>query len=187
MNVLKLLILFISLVVIHAIYNLINFLRYNHIETLLIGNYTNNVKLNTKAKIHKNEILNYIKNAGVKDKHINAIESLGYNQIASGSVSIFDNILNTRVDIANNVRNLLLEAKGNYWSRFINSANPFYWLKIILYIPKYLLSYLGLDAGSVFVKIFQLIYWAIGIIFTIIITVFTDEIKTLILSFIHFS
>ena len=56
----KLLILFVSLVVIHAIYNLINFLRYSHIENLLIGNYTTDVKLNTKAKVHKNEILNYI-------------------------------------------------------------------------------------------------------------------------------
>lgn len=184
---LKLLILFITLIVIHAIYNLINFLRYNHIETLLVGNYTNNVELNTKAKTCKKEILDYIKNSGVKDKHINIAEPMGFGQLVTGRVSVFNNLLSYRTDVATAVRDLLLEAKGNYWYRFVNSINPFYWLKIILYIPKYLLSYLGLDADSIFIKIFQLIYWAIGIIFTIIITVFTDEIKTLILSFIHFS
>lgn len=183
----KLLIVFVFLVVIHAIYNLINFLRYSHIENLLIGNYTTDVKLNTKAKIHKNEILNYIKNAGVEDTHIGVAEPIGYGKVASSTVSIFSNILSTRADIAYSVRESLLEAKGNYWSRFINSINPFYWLKIILYIPKSIFSYLGLNTDSILIKIFQLIYWLIGIVCTFIITVFPEETKNFIMSFIHFS
>ena len=183
----KLLKLFISLIAIHALYNLINFLRYGYIEKLLLGNYTEDANLNQKAKVHKNTILNYIKYSGVQDKRIPVSQPVGYGQIATGNVSIFNNILNARVDIATNVRDLLLEAKGNYWSRFINSINPFYWLRIVLYIPKYLLSYLGVQADSLLIKIFQLVYWLIGIVCTFAIAVFPEEIKTFILSFINFS
>lgn len=177
----------ILLIILHALYNLINYLRFNHVQNILIGNYTNDAKLKMKAKMHKNTILNYIKYSGVDDKHIPVTEAVGYGQIASGNVSVFQNILNPRQDIALTVMDLLLEAKGNYWSKFINSINPFYWLRIILYIPKYLLSFLGINSDSLLIKIFQLVYWFLCITFTILTTVFTDEVKIFITSFIHFS
>ncbi len=181
---LKIVILFIIVIVIHALYNLINFLRYSHIEKILLGNYTNDVNLKIKAKSNKNTILNYIKYSGVKDKKIPVSQALGYGQVASSCISIFDNLLNNRSDIALQVNDMLLEAKGNYWSKFINSFNPFYWIRIILYIPQYILSYIGLNADSVIVKIFQLVYWAIGIICTFAFAIFPEEIKNLIMSLI---
>lgn len=180
----KILILFMIVIVIHALYNLINFFRYPHIEQLLLGNYTDDVNLKIKAKTNINSILNYIKYSGVKDKKIPISQALGYGQVATSCVSIFENLLNNRSDIAFQVNNMLLEAKGNYWSKFINSFNPFYWLRIVLYIPQYILSYLGVNADSVIVKIFQLIYWAIGIICTFAFSIFPEEIKNLIMSFI---
>ncbi|MCI8700023.1 MAG: hypothetical protein HFJ47_01615 [Clostridia bacterium] len=183
-NLLK---IFIAIFVVHVLYNLINYLRFNHIETLLIGNYTDNTDLKIKAKTHKNEIVNYIKNSGIKDKYIPYAQPIGFGQISSGTVSVLENILNPSQDIALTVADMLLEAKGNYWSRFKNSFNPFYWLKIIVFIPKYLFSYLGMSSNNILIKIIQLIYWAIGISFTVLISVFPDEVKTFILSFINFS
>lgn len=180
----KLLTIFIFVVLIHAIYNLINFLRYNYVEQLLIGNYTDDAKLRIKAKTHVNTILNYIKYSGISDRKIPVSQALGYGQIATGCISIFENLLNNRSDVAIHVSNLLLEAKGNYWSRFINSFNPFYWIRIVLYIPKYLLSYLGVKADSIIIKVFQLIYWLIGIICTFAFAIFPEEIKAFIMSFI---
>lgn len=180
----KLLIIFIFFVLIHAIYNLINFLRYNYVEQLLIGNYTDDTKLRIKAKTHVNTILNYIKYSGISDRKIPVSQAIGYGQIATGCISIFNNLLNNRSDIATHVANILLEAKGNYWSRFINSFNPFYWIRIILYIPKYMLSYLGVKADSIIIKVFQLVYWIIGIICTFTFAIFPEEIKAFIISFI---
>lgn len=179
MNLLK---LFILVIIVHAIYNLINFFRFNYVEQLLIGNYTDDSELRIKAKTHVNTILNYIKYSGISDKKIPISQALGYGQIATTCISIFDNILNNRSDIATHVTDLLLEAKGNYWSRFINSFNPFYWIRIILYIPKHLLSYLGVKADSIIIKVFQLIYWLIGVICTFAFTIFPDEIKAFIMS-----
>jgi hypothetical protein len=130
----------------------------------------------------KTQILSYIKNAGVKDRHIPVTQAVGYGHIASSTVSVLDNILNNRKDVASMAMECLLEAKGNYWFRFINSFNPFYWLKIILFIPKYTLSYLGLKEESVVIKIFQIIYWLACAICTFALAIFPEEIKKFIFS-----
>lgn len=173
------------IIFLHAIYNLINYLRYPIIEGNLLDTYSSDSSKQINAAIHKTQILNYIKYAGVKDRQIPITQPLGYGQIASSSVSVFSNILNPRQDIATNAMSSLLEAKGNYWSRFINSFNPFYWIRIIIFIPKYLFSYLGLKEESIFIKIFQLIYWLVAAICTFLITVFPEEVKTFILSILN--
>lgn len=73
-----------------------------------------------KSISSKNTILNYMKYANVSDKYIPFSQTIGYGQIATGKVSVFENITNNHHDIVTSVYDLLLEAKGNYWSRFIN-------------------------------------------------------------------
>lgn len=176
---------FILVIFLHAIYNLINYFRYPIIEKNLLDTYSTDSSEQINAAMHKTQILSYIRYAGVKDRQIPITQSLGYGQIASSNVSVFNNILNPRQDIAINAMQCLLEAKGNYWSRFVNSFNPFYWIRIIIFIPKYLFSYLGLKEESIFIKIFQLIYWLLAAICTFFITVFPEEIKTFILSILN--
>ena len=171
----------------HALYNLINFLRYPIIEKNLMLAYSTDANSKMKALSHRTQILNYIKYAGVKDKHLPVTQAVGYGQIASANASIFDNILNNRQDIAGMAIECLLEAKGNYWSKFINSFNPFYWIRFILFIPKNILSYLGLNDKSIIIKIFQLIYWIFAAICTFLLAIFPNEIKTFVLSLFHFT
>lgn len=173
------------LIVLHAIYNLINYFRFPIIEKNLLKNYSDDTTEKMSAMAHKTQIINYIKNAGVKDKVIPVTQSLGYGKLASASVSVLENILNSRQDIAQIVFECLLEAKGNYWSRFINSFNPFYWLRIIIFIPKYIFSYLGLKEESFVIKNFQLIYWFIAVICTFLISIYPEEIKTFITSILN--
>lgn len=183
----KFLFALVFIIFLHAFYNLINYLRYPIIEKNLLYNYSSNTSDKMNAVTHKNQIINYIKNSGVKDKYIPVVQPLGYGQLASSSVSVFSNILNPRQDIAQIVMESLLEAKGNYLSKFINSFNPFYWIRIIIFIPKYLFSYLGLKEESIIIKIFQIIYWVIAVVFTFLIAIFPEEIKNFIFSIIHFS
>ncbi len=177
----------VAFILLHTIYNLINYLRYPIIEKNLLYNYSSDASMKLKALTHKNQILNYIKYAGVSDKHIPVVQSLGYGQLASSSISVFDNIMNPREDIARLVLSSLQEAKGNYWSKFINSFNPFYWLRFILFIPKNIFSYLGLKEECIVIKIFQLIYWFIGVVCTFIIAIFPEEIKNFIFSILNIS
>lgn len=175
----------IFLLSVYAIYNLINFLRYPIIEKHLLYTYSSDSSQKMKSMTHKTQIVNYIKNAGVKDKSIPVVQTLGYGQLASSSVSIFDNILNSRQDIAKIAFECLLEAKGNYWSRFINSFNPFYWLRVVIFIPKNIFLYFGVKESSIFIKIFQLLYWFIATICTFLIAIFPEEIKQFILSILN--
>lgn len=183
----KIIFIFSFLLLVYAFYNLINFLRYPLIEKYLLYTYSSDVSLRIKSTTHKNQIVAYIKNAGVKDKTIPVVQPLGYGQLASSSISVFDNILIPRQDIAKLATDSLLEAKGNYWSRFINSFNPFYWLRIILFIPKNIFLYFGLTESSVFIKIFQFLYWLIAAICTFLIAVFPEEIKSFVYSFLNIS
>ncbi len=176
-----------ALISLHAIYNLVNYIRYPIIEKNLLYNYASDSTMKLKALTHKNQIINYIKYAGVSDKYIPVVQELGYGKLASSRVSVFDNILNQREDIAQVALAALQEAKGNYWSKFINSFNPFYWLRFILFIPKKIFSYLGLKEESIIIKIFQLIYWLIGIICTFALSIFPEEIKHFIFSILHIS
>lgn len=184
MNIIFVVIIFILL---YSVYNLINFLRYPIIEKHLLYTYSSNTSLKMKSMTHKNQIINYIKNAGVKDKSIPIVQSLGYGQLASAPISIFDNILNQRQDVAQLAMESLLEAKGNYLSRFINSFNPFYWLHIILFIPKNIFMYFGVKESNVFIKIFQFLYWLLAVICTFLIAIFPEEIKSFIFSILNIS
>lgn len=184
MNILFIVIIFILL---YAIYNLINFLRYPIIEKHLLYTYSSDSSQKIISMTHKNQIISYIKNAGVKDKSIPIVQSLGYGQLASAPISIFDNILNQRQDVAKIAYESLLEAKGNYWSRFINSFNPFYWLRVIIFIPKNIFIYFGVKESSVFIKIFQFLYWLIAVICTFLIAIFPEEIKSFIYSILNVS
>lgn len=181
----KIMIVFLGAIILHAIYNLINYLRYGYIENLFNGLFVSEAKVKIRSLSLKNVIVNYIKHAGVSDSHIPVSQAIGYGQVANANISVLDNIVCNRQDVFSAAYELLLEAKGNYWIRFINSFNPFYWIRMVLYIPKYLLSYLGLKTDSVVIKIFQLLYWLLGIVFTILVSVFPDEVKTFIMSFIH--
>lgn len=172
-------------IIIHATYNLINYYRFNKIKELFYGIYSDDTIVRDNSISNKNVIVNYIKNAGVPDKIIPVSQTVGYGFVANSSASILKNIICNRQDIASSAYELLLEAKGNYWSRFVNSINPFYWFRIILFIPKYIFSYLGIKSDNIFVKIFQLIYWIIGVAFTFLISVYPTEIKAFIDSIIH--
>lgn len=183
----KYLYIFLFIIALHALYNLINYLRYPVIEKIFFKNFSSDTSEKMNAMSHKNQIINYIKYAGVKDKYIPIVQPVGYGKLASSTVSVLTNISINRQDIASNAMDCLLEAKGNYWSRFINSFNPFYWLRLIIFIPKYIFSYLGLKEESALIKIFQLIYWLLAVIFTSLLSVFPEEIKNFIFSILHIS
>ena len=183
----KILFVFIGILIIHALYNLINYLRYPIIEKYLLSNYSSDSSQRVDGASRKTQIRNYIKYAGVNDKHIPVVQPVGYGHVANSMVSLFDNITNNHQDVAKIAMDSLLEAKGNYRSRFINTINPFYWLRTILFIPTYIFSYLGLKEESIFIKVFQLIYWLIAVLCTFALSIFPDEIKAFIFSLLHIS
>lgn len=67
-----------------------------------------------------------------------------------------------------------LETHGYYRHIFLQNFNPFYWIKLIIFLPQNLINYLGIKANKKSVKIINVIYW----IFTSIFAIYNNEITT---------
>ncbi|NMI04821.1 hypothetical protein HF638_12590 [Paenibacillus sp. SZ31] len=63
---------------------------------------------------------------------------------------------------------ILKSCVGIYRSRMWNSFNPFYWLGIVVLLPKHLFEYLGVNGDKVIVKIFNIIWWAFSSVVTVV-------------------
>lgn len=66
-----------------------------------------------------------------------------------------------------------------YLHRAFQAFNPLYWIEIIIFLPKHIISYFGGQANSIFCKIIMLIYWLV----TGYTTLFRAEIRDYILEF----
>lgn len=60
---------------------------------------------------------------------------------------------------------MFYEAEGVYRQRMFDSLNPVYWIELIIYAPKKLLTYLGFDETKILFKtcniLLTFIWWSI--------------------------
>lgn len=98
----------------------------------------------------------------MNDPKIPYAQPVGYGQMATGSASVLDNFPNRLEDHAVFTSRLIDEALGVYRQRFWETFNPLYWIDSILYLPRTILSYLGLKPDSVFVKFLNIFWWITG-------------------------
>lgn len=65
-----------------------------------------------------------------------------------------------------------VHATSVFLSRIIECFNPFYWIELIIYLPKSIVNYLGFSSNKLFTKVLQLIWW----IFTPLFLIFREKI-----------
>lgn len=78
------------------------------------------------------------------------------------------------------IYNLFLEAHGYYRYLFRQNFNPFYWIKLIIFLPQNILYYLGFNFKRKFLNIINFIWWLCSIVFAIYNDEITSYIKELI-------
>lgn len=116
---------------------------------------------NIPITVYKPILKSILKRADIEDRRLPMVQPVGYGQIATGTVSIIDNFPNRFEDHAIAISRMIDEAIGVFKQRFIETFNPLYWLDLIIFLPKTILSYLGLNPENVLVKIFNIIWWMI--------------------------
>ena len=47
-----------------------------------------------------------------------------------------------------------------------NAFNPLWWIDTLIFLPRAVLTYINISAESVIIRIGQLIWWMIGLVFT---------------------
>lgn len=163
--------IFIGIVTVKFLYNLMQYL--NNFRLYKIWKSYFEKKSNNNAITYTKDIENHLKQANVKDTAIPILEPLGLGQIATATTTAFDNIFAYDKRPFSYINHAFLEARGVYRSRMIDSFKISYWIKLIVFLPKNIISYLGLNADTIFTKIFQIIFWVID---SILIVVYQDKI-----------
>ncbi|MGG0066100.1 hypothetical protein ABEX95_05120 [Bacillus subtilis] len=130
---------------------------------------------------YKSNIISLVERAGFGDVLIPYSEEAGYGRIRTGQVSPMKQFPSRRQDIATGILIQLSSSKGTYRKRMLNSVNPLSWLEILIYLPSFLLNYLGIKKNSVLPKLFNIIWWILGVVLIpMFISTYTPEISNFI-------
>ena len=100
--------------------------------------------------------------------------------MSSGQVSAIDNFGNTRPDLASATTRVMYLAIGIFRERMTESLNPIFWGEAIVFLPRTVLSHLGVSAEGVVAKVANLVWLVVVFIFGAIWAAYLDEINTLI-------
>ena len=140
---------------------------------------------NPNLKRSQHQIIKLFKEAGIKDSVFPIAEPLGLGQVATSNISIFDNFPNRTEKIVSITIGMFDQAIGVYSSRAFETLNPIYWIESIIYLPRNILSYVGMSAENIITKLIQVFYWILGSILTLFYPVYSNEIGEIIKSFIE--
>lgn len=147
---------------------------YSYFSTILTHN-PNNLAYETK-----DEILKLFKEAGVKDSFIPITQPMGYGQLARFNASTFKAYPSPLNVFVGAELEMFDYALGVYKNRVKKCFSPFYWIDMVIFLPRTIFQYLGLKSDSIFIKLSNLIYWLFGIFFGL----FQSEFKAFILSYL---
>lgn len=116
---------------------------------------------NTERGFAENEaaVTKLFKEAGLTDRQVPFIQPIGYGQILQGHTLLFSNMENRREDIVEIMLSCFASARGAYKNRIIENFSPIFWINCALFLPRTILTYMGVSADSFFSKLLQLIYW----------------------------
>ncbi len=113
----------------------------------------------------KSQVIKLFKDANLQDSKFQFEALVGQSHIATGNAWVFDNFPSYREEVVGRTIGYFHQAIGVYRSKSVEVFNPFYWIELIIYLPKHVLNYLGVLPESVIVKIIQLLYWLVSILY----------------------
>lgn len=118
-------------------------------------------KNNVNIIRYRHSIAKLFKRANVKEHNISRIRPLGYSQIQAVQISAIENIGVLDKELLIHTVTLFEESIGVFKSRMIESFNPLFWIELIIFLPRSIISYLGFKPESIFVRILQVLWWLI--------------------------
>ena len=93
----------------------------------------------------------------------------------------FDYLDNDNKVVNEKINIWVLQAIGVYKQRMIDSVNPIYWVKTLLFLPQIVVSYFGGDSKGSLSKILNVFWWIIASL----ISIFSSDIREWILALIE--
>lgn len=179
----KLLILFISIFFYKFFINLGRLIRIKMLYKYYFSLCTPNT--NPKVWETKREVITLFKKAGIKDGSIPVLQRMGFGQLAQYKASLFNAYPTNRMDFTPHYFSMFDEARGVFKYRILECFNPFYWFNCILFAPKHLLEYLGLNIDSTSTRclnfLLTVIYWIVGVLSSL----YSQQLKIIVIQLIN--
>lgn len=158
-------ILFLLIVVYKFLTNLLHYFRIRTLHKYFCE-FMDNKRDN--MNLYRQEVLSLFEKAHVKDIKIPISERVGFGQIVNASVSVFSMFPSLRPQFSSTTLNMFEETEGVFRKNMIDSFNPFYWIDLIIFLPKTLLAYIGISSEITSYKICNLlltfIWWILGVL-----------------------
>ncbi|MED3550151.1 hypothetical protein [Cytobacillus praedii] len=122
-----------------------------------------------------------VSDAGYGNSRVPYVKEMGYGQLARLEVNPIDSFPNR--EMARGILNNLSASKGLYKQRALEAFNPIFWIEFVIFLPKSIFSYLGVESTGFIVKISNLIWWLLGtVLTTMILNAFSPELSEFIRS-----
>lgn len=129
---------------------------------------------------YKTSIIKLFEKAGIEDCYLPHVAPMGYGKLASYNASVMNSFPNALEDFAMATCKLFQDAIGVYRTRIFETFSPIYWIDLVIFLPKTLFTYLGLNGESVIIKLFQCIWWIV----TPLLLIFRDKFIEYLMQFI---
>lgn len=126
-----------------------------------------------------------IAHAGVSNPSIPTVEPLGWGRLASFNIDILENFPSNREDIAKLTCRAIQDALGVYKNRMWASVNPLSWIQFLVFLPRSIIGYLGMNTDTVLSKFLQLVWWIICSAFALAKMVYADKINQILNAILH--
>ena len=118
--------------------------------------------------------------AKLKESWLSYTELAGYGFVETGKLNLFDNMHLKRQDVVDLINVCFKQAITVFKQNIEDAINPLYWLDFIVFLPRHIATYLNVSPGKVGIKIFQIIWWLLNIIYVIFRNEFNSLFKSLI-------
>lgn len=103
-----------------------------------------------------------VKDADITEVYVPHVQHMGYGQAASFKANLLDAIPTSQVDHLSLIISILNKTLGVFQQRIFDTINPLYWITSVLFLPKSIMQYLGVNPDSVITKLLQLVWWLIA-------------------------
>lgn len=110
----------------------------------------------------KQEIKKLFSRANIENSYLPVTQPAGYGYFHSANFPIIDNMFVNDSRVISAIIGMFEESIGLYKSRIFEAINPLYWIESIIYLPRTVISYLGLSTNAIAAKILQVIWWVVA-------------------------
>jgi hypothetical protein len=131
------------------------------------------------------DITKLLKQAKVNDIIIPISQRISGNQTVTTRSSVINNIISHHVQITLHAVDLFDSAIGYYRSAYKEAFNPLFWIETLVFLPRSIMSYIGIDNDKLSSKALNVIFTAFWWLTCTFLAYFKSEIINLIQAFLQ--